>query len=261
MPELPDVEVYRRYLSSTALHQRIDHTRVCSPGVLAGTSPQALGRALKGAAIEDTRRHGKFLFARADAGRWLVLHFGMTGRLYYSRKGEDPPEHTACLFGFANGAILAYISPRKLGRIGLTGSADSYIASQGLGPDALEIDEAEFLARAEDRRGGVKSWLMDQESLAGIGNVYSDEILFQAGLHPRLGVKDLGHDRLRRLYRSVSAVLAAAIKARADPARMPSDFLLPHRHEEGRCPRCGAGVKKIRAAGRTAWYCPHCQST
>jgi formamidopyrimidine-DNA glycosylase len=259
MPELPDVELYRRYLDATSLHQPFDHVEVEALRVLEDTTPQALGRRLKGHRLEDTRRHGKYLFATLDSGGALVLHFGMTGRLEYSRKAHDPPRHTACLFHFGNGGQLAYVAPRKLGHVALTDSPAHFIEDRALGPDALEIDWDTFRAAAGKRRGGVKSWLMDQQRIAGIGNVYSDEILFQAGIHPKQAVRDLDDDELRDLHRAIREVLTAAIEAKADPEHMPPGFLLPHRGEGGRCPRCRTGVKKIRASGRTAWYCPACQ--
>lgn len=259
MPELPDVEVYRRYLRSTALHQRIEHVHVESPALLPGTTPQGLGRALKGEAFESTGRHGKHLFAELDHDGWLMLHFGMTGSLAYFRHREDTPDYTRCLFTFANGFHLAYVAPRKLGRIALVDSPQSFVTEHGLGPDALGLDAEAFQRLASGRRGGVKSWLMDQETMAGVGNVYSDEILFQAGIHPRRSVADLDDEALHRLHRALRSVLEAAIEAHAEPSRMPESFLLPHREQGGRCPKCNAQVEKVQAAGRTAWYCPKCQ--
>lgn len=259
MPELPDVETYKRYLDATALHQPIAGIRVGAPRLLHGITPQALGRRLHGQAMESTRRHGKYLFARIDEAGWLVLHFGMTGRLRYAKSSGRLPADAELLLRFENGAGLAYIAPRKLGRIDWTEAPDGYAASRRLGPDALSLDCASLRERARGRRGGVKSWLMDQAALAGIGNVYSDEILFQAGIHPRRAVAELADAQLRALYRALRRVLRGAIDAKADPLGMPRSFLLPERHADGHCPRCGGPVAKTRGAGRTAWFCPRCQ--
>lgn len=261
MPELPDIEVYRRYLDATSLHQRIERVHVESPALLKGTTPQGLGRAVHAKTLETTHRHGKYLFAGLSGGRWLVLHFGMSGELRYFGGGEEQsPDYTRCLVTFDNGFNLAYVAPRKLGLIDLVDSPQSLVEERTLGPDALDLDQQAFRELAGGRRGTVKSWIMDQHSIAGIGNIYSDEILFQAKLYPRRPVADLDEAAVMRLYDAMRRVLERAVKAGADPRRMPADFLLPHREAGSRCPKCGSPVKSMQAAGRTAWYCPRCQA-
>lgn len=260
MPELPDVECFRRYFNTTSLRQRISRVQVEEPAMLFETSPQGLGRALKDRAFQSTERCGKYLLANTDNGRWLALHFGMTGSLKYFRKGADTPDHTRLLIEFENDYRLAFMDQRKLGRIALAESPEQWAEARELGEDALDISEKQFLQMAEERRGQVKSWLMDQHSLAGIGNIYSDEILFQAGLHPKESLQDLDEDKRKELYRMMRSVLKKAIERKAEPEKMPDDFLLPHRSKGGRCPSCDTALESITAAGRTAWYCPRCQS-
>lgn len=259
MPELPDVEVYRRYLAVTALHQAIAQVHVEAPRVLDHTSPQGLGRRLGGQRFERASRHGKYLFAHLDGGGALVLHFGMTGQLHYRRLADAADDHAACLFQFENGARLEYVSTRQLGHVAVVDSVDEFVHHKGLGPDALALDRDQFLADAAGRRGSVKGWLMDQGHMAGIGNVYSDEILFRAGIHPRRKVADLPEDALRRLHGAIREVLDAAIEAQAEPDRMPDDFILPRREPGGRCPRCDAKLEQVSVNGRKAWFCPACQ--
>lgn len=259
MPELPDVEYYRRYFNATALRQRIAHIHMHEPRLLEATSPQGLGRALKGRHFVSTQRHGKYLFAETDGDNWLVLHFGMSGELHYTKNGESEPEHTQFSIEFGNFHRLDYIAPRKLGHIALVKSPQYCIEAKTLGPDALAIDEETFVEQAAKRRGGIKAWLMDQHSLAGIGNLYSDEILFQCRLHPRTAVADLDDKDLSRIYRTTQRVLEKAIECKADPAQLPESFLLPHRHTGGLCPRCNGALGYIDSAGRTAWLCPGCQ--
>lgn len=259
MPELPDVEIYRRYLDATALRQTIDRVEVESPSVLENTNPQALGRNLKGKTFASTRRHGKYLFAKIDGGGWLTMHFGMTGKLQYFNGSEAAPAYTRCLFNFDNGFDLAYIAPRKLGRIFSADSVEQFAHDRKLGPDALDLDLDSFRKLAEKSGSGAKSWLMNQSVMAGVGNVYSDETLFQARVHPNTPVKSLDDKTVRELHRAMIRVLKAAIEAEADPTKMPKSFLLPHRKSGEHCPRCGTGLEKIKAAGRSAWLCPHCQ--
>jgi formamidopyrimidine-DNA glycosylase len=260
LPELPDVEVYRRYIDATSLHSPVSGVQVPAPAVLRGTTPQGLGRALKGRAFGETRRHGKYLFVRlGDEERHLVLHFGMTGEPAYQRNGGPPPDYTACLFRFEDGGRLAYVSPRKLGRVSVTGSVSGFIEEHELGPDAMSLSQEQFRRLAAGRRGSLKSFLMNQQVMAGIGNVYSDEILFRAAIHPRSAVDDLDAAELDDLRLAMRRVLRQAIAAGAEPGEMPDSFLLPRRHEDGRCPRCGARLRHATVSGRTAWFCPECQ--
>jgi len=259
MPELPDVEVYRRRLEAAALHRPVAGVHVAAPDLLRDTNTQGLGRARNGRSFTAARRHGKYLFAVHDGDGALVLHFGMSGVLATVSAGDEAPDYSRCLIEFRDGGRLAYTAPRKLGLIALTGTMGEFIRDQGLGPDALGLDADTLERLAAGRRGGIKSWLMDQETMAGIGNVYSDEVLFQAGMHPRQAIKSLDPAGFERLQGAMDKTLHGAIGAGAEPARMPADFLLPHRHDGGRCPNCGTALEHLQAAGRTAWHCPRCQ--
>lgn len=260
MPELPDVETYKRYLDANALHKRIDSVCHEAPELLEGISAHDFRRALVGHRLRGTHRHGKYLFAALDrGGPWLVLHFGMTGRLDYFQAGQELPRHTRLCLEFNNGYCLAYIAQRKLGHIAVTDDVDAFVAAHGLGPDALSIDPHDFQQSASGYRGAVKSWLMNQRVFAGIGNVYSDEILFQGRIHPKTKVAELSNEELARLFNQMHTVLNRVIGARADPAHMPSDYLL-HRRQEGQpCPRCQGRIKQLSVSGRRSYYCPHCQ--
>lgn len=259
MPELPEVETERRYLDTHARHQRLSGVRAPHPDVLSGTSAQRLGRRLKGHAIEFSRRHGKYLFAGFDSGDWLAMHFGMTGSLKYYRHDARPPEYIAVLFLFEGDHDLAYISRRRLGRIALITDPDEFIAARQLGVDALEMQAGQFRELLSAGRATMKPRLMDQPSIAGIGNEYSDEILFQARIHPARSTTSLSGEEIDTLYRTLRAVLKKAVAVRADPDRMPSSWLYPNRGKDGHCPVCGGPVGKLSAGGRTAYYCPKCQ--
>lgn len=259
MPELPDVELFRRYFEATSLQQPIEHVHVETPAMLEDTSPQGLGRALKGHRFVETRRHGKYLFAEIDSGSWLALHFGMTGYLNYAENSKDAPEHTALRIDFGNGARLAYVSKRKLGRIRMLDDLQNYIERRGLGPDVASLNESQFRKLLHTHRGMVKSLLMNQRIIAGLGNVYTDEVLYHAGIHPKARLDDLSEEQIGKLHRAIGKVIETAIDARADPSCMPDSWLLPHREEGKSCPRCGGKIKSIHAAGRTAYYCPNCQ--
>lgn len=261
MPELPDVEVFKQSLDATALHQRIAKTSVPSPKVLRSGSAARLARALKGQQFRSSHRHGKFLFVALDRKRWLVFHFGMTGFLKYFKNAADAPSHTCVLIDFDSGDHLAYDSMRKLGAVHVTDSVEAFVQQRELGPDALDprLDLAAFAAIMGQTRRTVKSALMNQRLIAGIGNIYSDEILSRAGIHPGRKSYRLGDAGLKRLHTAMKTVLRKAIECRVDPKRFPDSYLLPHRVGDGRCPRCGRKLKHKKFSGRTAYYCPRDQ--
>ena len=259
MPELPDVETWRRYVAATALHQEVAAVEIDAPRMLKGVTPDRLKAALEGRAFTTTARHGKFMFAALSEGGWLLLHFGMTGYLKYLKDPDGALTGARLVLRFANGYHLAGFWPRRLGRIGLADDPAAFAAAEGLGPDALALDQAAFAEMLAGRRGTVKAALMDQGFIAGVGNVYSDEILFQARIDPWAGPRKLDAGQTRALHRAMVHVLELAIERQADPERLPRSWLLPHRHEGARCPRCGGTVAQIKASGRTAWLCPACQ--
>lgn len=262
MPELPDVEIFKQYLSSTALHKKIRSVDIHSAEMLKGVTAQKLKKTLKGERFISTRRHGKHLFVEmAESKKWLVLHFGMTGFLKYFKNTAREPAHERLLIHFSNGYRLAYDCQRKLGEIALTDAPEVFIQEKELGPDALEPDfnVDRFKETLKKTRAMIKSALMNQKFIAGIGNVYSDEILFQAGIHPETRSSELDEDALTTLYSQTKRVLRTAIDARADPDHLPSTFIIPHRHGHGTCPKCKSDIEKIKVGGRTAYYCPQCQ--
>jgi formamidopyrimidine-DNA glycosylase len=259
MPELPDVEVFRRYMNSTSLHQKIEKIEVGQERVLRNTTPSGLGRKLKGCQFERTKRHGKHIFACVDEKFWLMFHFGMTGFFKYFKNKEESPPHTRILFRFENGYHLAYDSQRMLGQVQVVEDAGRFIIEKDLGLDALDLSLSAFKNLARGRRGAVKTFLMNQSLIAGIGNIYSDEILFQAGIHPKTQVKNLDEDQIENLYGEMRKVLKTAIKKKANPDEFPDDFLIPYRGEKKTCPRCGGEIKKIKVNNRGTYFCPRCQ--
>ena len=259
MPELPDVETFRRRLTHNGLHREIGRVEVRDPSLLHGVRRDRLRRVLRGSELTTTRRHGKHLFAKADKA-WLVEHFGMTGYLLPTADRDTLPEHTRFVLHFTDGRSLALVDHCRLGSVGLVDDPDRFVADEQLGPDALEVTEAELGELLAERRGGLKSALMDQRLLAGIGNIYSDEILFQSRLHPKQSAGDLDEAARRRLHRQVRRVLRTAIDRQADPRRLPRSWLLRHREDGAPCPRGNGRVRRLTPHGRGAFYCPACQS-
>jgi len=261
MPELPDVARFKSYLDATSLHQPIGRAVVHDRDLLEDVSAERLRRTLRGRSFESTDRWGKFLFVELDAGPWLVMHFGMTGYLDYSETSREVPHHTRVTYQFEGGARLAYVCQRRLGRVTLADDLQSFVRSRDMGPDALDeqLDFEAFRRRLAGRGGAVKSALMNQQIVAGIGNVYSDEILFQARVHPKRPVNALGDGQLRSVHRALRKVLRKAVDCNGEIERLPRSYFLPHREGDGLCPRCRRELEQVKVSGRTAHLCPRCQ--
>jgi formamidopyrimidine-DNA glycosylase len=260
MPEIPDVEIYKRYIDATSLHRRVARAMVRDTRLLE-CSPSTLRRHLQGHRLTETRRHGKYLFAHLEHGPWLLLHFGMTGRPIAWEAGSEEPDFVQLRLDFDDGRHLAYRNTRKLGTLGIVDEPETTIREHDLGPDALELDLDGFRERLEGRRGALKPTLMNQTVIAGLGNVWTDEILFQARLHPETPVADLDTATERKLFKTMRRVVSEAIGFKADPDRAPPRYLLRRREPGARCPgRCSGEVEKITVSGRAGYYCPRCQS-
>lgn len=261
MPELPDVELYKQYLDATSLHKKIEDVEVTTAKILGHVSSRRLQMRLKGHRFQSTKRHGKHLFVALDRPEWLMLHFGMTGRLQYFKRRQKADPHARMIVHFVNDYRLAYISARMLGRIELIRDVKEFVSKKKLGIDALDVslDFEAFQQLLKNRRGTIKSALMNQAIVAGIGNVYSDGILFRAQIHPDTPVARLGREKLNLLFREMKRVLRTAIRCRVDADRFPRSYLLPHRDRDGQCPRCGRRLATKKVSGRTAYYCTNCQ--
>lgn len=260
MPALPDVEIFRQYLDSTSLHQQILKVALLDRSILRKISPDKFRSALKGNLLRKSTRHGKYLFVRLRGNNFIGLHFGMSGSLKYYKDKSEMPAHTRTLLQFRNGYNLAYISVRKLGRVFATDSVETFVESQQLGPDALSIDFDIFLSVFQDRKGTVKSALMNQPAPAGLGNIYTDEILFQAGVRPARKCSQLARKDWETVYHTMRTVLKAVIKRGAQSERFPGSYLTPHRDRREKRPRCGTRLKNKKVGGRTTYYCPSHQT-
>jgi len=259
MPELPEVENFKRYLNATSLHQRILSVDVRDAYVLKSVTARELARRLKGRRFESSWRRGKHLFVRADGDLWLRLHFGMTGSLRYFKGRGKAPNHARLLFIFANTHRLAFEDQRKFGEIGLIKDVNEFLEKRALGPDALDITLSQFTEILGKHRGLVKSILLKQKLIAGIGNIYADEILFRARLDQATQISALKAKTVSKLFRATRYILKKAIESKADADLVPKSWLLAHRGKGGKCPRCGRELKSATIGGRTAWFCGHCQ--
>ena len=247
MPELPEVESYARYFARHALEQRIARVDVRDERILGGIRKARFIERLKGRSFRGVRRHGKHLFA--DAGsEWLHLHFGMTGDLAYYGDAAEEPRFVRIVFDFDGGAHLAFEDMRLFGVADLTPSPDVFIAEHDLGPDPLDpsFTLRDFRGIVRGRRGAIKSLLMSQEIIAGLGNLYVDETLFQTSIHPRRAADTLSDAEAKVVFAAMRRILRSARRT------MP-------REESERCPRCGGSIGRTVVFGRTTYFCPRHQ--
>jgi formamidopyrimidine-DNA glycosylase len=214
MPELPDVETLKRHLDATSLHQKIIKTEIRDKSLLGEASDNILYRNLKENSFESSFCHGKYLFVQVEKKGWLVLHFGMTGFLKYYQIDVEAPDHIRLLIHFNNKYKLAYDFQRKPGLINFTVDREAFIKKKNLGPDPFssQFGFMDFKQRISQTRGAIKSFLMNQKWIAGIVNIYSDEILFQARIHPQAEIKNLLDNKLRKIYDELYSVLEAAME-------------------------------------------------
>ncbi|MFO7876990.1 MAG: DNA-formamidopyrimidine glycosylase family protein [Desulfovermiculus sp.] len=198
MPELPDVEVFTKYFKSTVLQKPISQVVIFDHRVLADTTTEELHIALQGNRFVHAHRHGKYLLAQLYSGDWLVFHFGMTGFIQYFKDIYEDTPHDSLRFDFEDQSYLAYDSTRKLGEVRIVKDVKTWLKEQGLGPDPLDpnMTRERFIELLPTRRGAIKSQLMNQKVLAGLGNIYADEIHFQVRIHPQTKIKNLSSKAL-----------------------------------------------------------------
>ncbi len=249
----------RRDIEASALGHIIASVKVLDIGVLDDVTADGLSRALTGRALTRTDRHGKQLFFRIGRGRWLTVHLGMTGNMMVLEGRQDPPRFTRVRFDFEDGASLVYEDMRKFGAIGLTSSKSAFLERKRLGPDALEIKREEFQERVSMHRRSIKTVLLDQSVLAGVGNLYSDEALFQCGVHPLAPADELSEDRLGCIHRHIVGIMDRSIKVGTDFDRLPEGYMLKARHPTSHCPKGHGPWHTMKVNGRTAYYCTRCQ--
>ncbi|MEM0449317.1 MAG: DNA-formamidopyrimidine glycosylase family protein [Methanomassiliicoccales archaeon] len=258
MPELPEVEVLRRRLIPACVGRRINEVVVKDGRVLSEVDSSELQACVENKSVVNILRHGKQLFFDLGSGL-LTVHLGMTGELLIVQGCEELAPHARALFKMDDGSTLVYNDPRMFGRLGCTRSVKDFIMDRGLGPDALSLDEKEFSVCAKSHRRPIKAVLMDQHILAGVGNLYSDEALFQARINPTKVANKISSKGLRCLGREIKEVLLQSIYAETVFERLPKGYLLRCRRRGELCPRNNGVLTSIEIGGRTSVYCPTCQ--
>ncbi len=269
MPELPEVETVARSLEPL-VGRRIVAAELRCPRVLRGADADEMAAQLAGRRVTAIRRYGKFIVVSLSRDRrnavpdgYLTIHLGMTGRLLL---GGAPGKHTHAILTLDRGALL-YDDSRQFGRFQFSPEFPARI--RRLGPEPLEVSFEDFAAGLKGRKTRIKALLLNQDFLRGIGNIYADEALFRAGIHPMAIAGRIRGERARRLYGAIGEVLREAIAAGGssisdyvDAEGRKGFFQFSHRvyqHTGQPCVKCGTVIRRTLVAQRSSHFCPSCQ--
>lgn len=280
--ELPEVEVMRRDLEKAVVGRRIasadvrqqkNAMRVISKR---HRTRKDFAKRLEGRKFVGVDRKGKYLLLRLDDGGVLVTHFGMSGRFFRGTKRHEIAPHTHVVLAFRNGGDLRFIDPRAIGRLFVTTEEDldgaRELSKVGIDPLEHGFTWPQFSQKLAERKTKLKPLLMDQEFVSGLGNIYSDEVLFLAGLRHDRKSDELSSQEVRRLYRAIQEVVQEAIRARGttlEDRAYVDLFGKPGEQQEelrvyGRkglpCRRCRSPIETVKISGRNSYYCPVCQT-
>ncbi len=273
MPELPEVETVRRRLVPVLERRRFDRVTIIDSRLTRPFEPEVVAAELEGERVSAVDRRGKYLIVRFESGRCLLIHLRMTGSLRHGSGGSLPDDpHRRAVVRLDDGSDVAYRDVRRFGTWLLLepGELDAYLDARVGDEPLLESFRARTLAASlAGRKAPIKAAILDQRTVAGVGNIYADEALWRARIHPLTPAASLDLDAVKALHRGIRKALQQGIARQGSTLR---DYALPDggsgtMQEEfkvyGRggepCARCGTPIDKTRVAGRGTWYCPTCQ--
>jgi formamidopyrimidine-DNA glycosylase len=274
VPELPEVETVRARLAPALAGRRLVRVEIADPRLTRPFEPGAVAAELEGETIAAVERRGKYVVVRFESGRCLLIHLRMTGSLLHARAGalaDDP--YRRAVVRLDDGSDVAYRDVRRFGTwlVIEPNELEPYLATR-LGGEPLErtFTARRFAERLAPRRAPIKAVLLDQRTVAGMGNIYADEALWRARIHPIRPAGDLTKDEVARVTKGVKEALRAGIARQGatlrdystpdgQRGRMQHEFKVYGRGGEP-CDRCGTPIEKTRVAGRGPWYCPRCHA-
>jgi formamidopyrimidine-DNA glycosylase len=274
VPELPEVETIRTRLAPGLTGRRFERVEIHDPRLTRPEPPEAVAAALEGERVADVRRRGKYLIVEFESGRHLLIHLRMTGNVLHPAPGGTADDaYRRAVVKLDNGSDVVYRDVRRFGTWELLepGELEEYFAARRLGREPLEraFTTAALQRALAGRRAPIKAALLDQRAAAGLGNIYADEALWYAGVHPLTPAGELGEEELRALRGGIRKALRLGIArqgatlrdyrgADGKRGRMQEEFRVYGRAGEP-CPHCGTPIEKTRAGGRGTWFCPRCQ--
>lgn len=255
MPELPEVNTFKQYFDAAALQQTIMQVDVSDDKIIRSSDGATFAEKLAGRTFVNSIRRGKYLFADLDNGHSVLLHFGMTGDLKLYQDEEDRPRFERFAFVFQDGNRLGFEDMRKFARINYLDDRDAFIIEKKLGPDALVISEAEFLAAMEGKKTNIKAFLLNQSNLAGVGNLYADEVLFQTRVHPASTVTKIPLKKRKEIFAKTQEVLHEAVEKAPYYKQYEEDWFWNKWRFDGHlAPDGKSKVESGKIAGRTTYW-------
>src|SRR6266849_3341190 len=276
MPELPEVETVARGLQREVAGRRIESVELGKIDFV--DDAEEIERELPGRVIRVVERYGKFLLLRLDGGvsgseqpkdAALLVHLGMTGMLRPRGAGEAREKHTHVVLSLDDGRELRHVDARRFGRMAFVDGEKLRAELERFGADPLLMSLQEFSNRVLSRQARIKALLLDQSVLRGVGNIYADESLWKAGIHPASQGKRLKEEQLKKLYAALQGILRRAIVMRGssisdflDAEGLPGEYQRRHRaygREGEKCFRCGGKIRRVIVAGRSSFFCGACQ--
>lgn len=272
VPELPEVETLARDLRRLLRNAEISRVEARWARTVAVPGADELTKRLPGHKILDVHRRGKFLILSLSGPSYLMIHLRMSGQLRVEPGMCEPDPYARLILHLADGRQLIFSDTRKFGRVYWTMDPDLVLGSLGPEPLAQDLTLDSFATLLSSRRGMIKPLLLNQGFLAGLGNIYTDEALFLAGLHPRRKANSLSHSEVERLYGAIRQVLRQAIAGRGttladerylDAEGSPGSYgerLCVYRRAGEPCTRCGVPLERIVVSGRGTHICPNCQN-
>lgn len=274
MPELPEVETYVRELAPELTGRTVTAARVSWTRTIAEPMAEEFPARIAGLRFNSFNRRGKYMLMGMHDGSTLIVHLRMTGKLLILPHGSEPNKHTHVVMELDDGRVLHYNDPRKFGRIWLVPDHATVLAKLGPEPLSDEFRADDFAASLARRTATIKALLLDQSIVAGVGNIYADESLFRAGVHPTRPGGTLTLDEIARLRAAIREVLQKGIERRGSslgdsvlqnylrPGGMPGDFqneFFVFRRTGEPCLHCGTPIERIVIAQRSTHFCRHCQ--
>ncbi len=271
MPELPEVETIARGLQKTIVGKKIKNVRVTFPGIIKQES-KSFTKNVEKSKIINVRRRGKFMLIDLDNRKTVLAHLGMTGSLLLLRPSAPLNKHDHLILRFdETREELRFNDQRKFGRIKSFHTPGELNIPEliKLGPEPLEISPSDFVNHFKRRKGRIKSALLNQQIIAGLGNIYADESLFEARIHPQRKADTLTPQALKRLHQAIQRILEKAIRAGGSSIESYCDingkiggFQLQHKvygREGLPCKKCATRIRRIKISQRSSYFCPRCQ--
>ncbi len=259
MPELPEVEAYRMYVETALFESPIQKVELLREKVMKSDWKE-FKKQTEGQRFISTKRIGKYLFMQLENKKWVLFHFGMTGKPEFYQSKEVQPKHSRLIIHFESGLKLSFVCMRLFGRVELVNSIEQYQKEHKLGIDALEVSQSDFSDYLSSRKAAVKTVLLHQNAFAGVGNWIADEVLFQSEIHPEIRAHKLTKKQLERIYDDLQEVLKIAVQKQANYHEFPEHFMVKERWGDGNCPKCGEELKRIVVGGRGTYLCENEQA-